>query len=187
MISVYARFIRLFFLARYDIPFWSLRAQQNLVLCAKPPKSTIQEYKIPLDKKALALTMGRTPRRCQLTGNEPKEKAYEVNATRFSPSQLSPSKRSSPTQLSLRMQSNLRRPPPNVWRGGKEGLEGGGDSWNLPWLSRLCLGDSRCVRCWGGSCRKRDAATHTPATHTVLVASGFTLRTNYFVYSTIGM
>jgi hypothetical protein len=32
--------VRLFFLARYDIPFWSLRTQQNLVLCAKPPKST---------------------------------------------------------------------------------------------------------------------------------------------------
>jgi hypothetical protein len=28
------------FLARYDIPFWLLRAQQNLVLCAKQPKST---------------------------------------------------------------------------------------------------------------------------------------------------
>ncbi len=32
---MYARFVRLFFLARYDIPFWLLRAQQNLVLCAK--------------------------------------------------------------------------------------------------------------------------------------------------------
>jgi hypothetical protein len=39
-LPVYARFVRLFFLARYDIPFWSLRAQQNLVLCAKQPKST---------------------------------------------------------------------------------------------------------------------------------------------------
>jgi hypothetical protein len=26
---MYARFVRLFFLARYDIPFWSLRAQRK--------------------------------------------------------------------------------------------------------------------------------------------------------------
>ncbi len=37
---MYARFVRLFFLVRYDIPFWSLNAQQNLVLCAKLPKGT---------------------------------------------------------------------------------------------------------------------------------------------------
>ena len=41
------------------------------------------------------------------------------------------------------------------------------------WLSRLCLGDSRCLSCWGGSCCKRDAATHTPATQIALVASVF--------------
>ena len=87
-----------------------------------------------------------------------------------------------PSHLLLRIQSNLCPPPPNVWRGGKEGLkEGGGDSGNLPWLSWLHLGDLRCVSCWGGSCHKRDAVTHT-----ALVALGFTLCTNYFVYSTIG-
>ena len=39
----------LFFLARYDIPFWSLRAQQNLVLCAKPQTTGVwyDMYKIP--------------------------------------------------------------------------------------------------------------------------------------------
>ena len=37
-----ASFIRLFFLARYDIPFWSLRAQQQLVLCANHKR--VQEY-----------------------------------------------------------------------------------------------------------------------------------------------
>jgi hypothetical protein len=37
------------------------------------------------------------------------------------------------------------------------------------WLSRLCLGDLRCLSCWGGNCCKRDAATHTPATQTALV------------------
>ena len=36
---LYTRFVRLFFFAKYDIPFWSLRAQQNSVLCAKLPKS----------------------------------------------------------------------------------------------------------------------------------------------------
>ncbi len=52
-LCMYARFVRLFSLARYDIPFWSLRAQQNLVLCAKQPKSTgIQNTSV--HKKTLA-------------------------------------------------------------------------------------------------------------------------------------
>ena len=37
-----ASFVRLFFLARYDIPFWSLRAQQQLVLCTN--RKRVQEY-----------------------------------------------------------------------------------------------------------------------------------------------
>ena len=65
---MYARSVRLFFLARYDIPFWLLRAQQNLVLCANPPKSTGVQNTSVDTQITLALTMGRTPRQCQLTG-----------------------------------------------------------------------------------------------------------------------
>ena len=64
---MYAHSVRLFFLARYDILFWSLRAQQNSVLCANLPKSTGVKNTSVDTKITLTLTMGRTPRRRQLT------------------------------------------------------------------------------------------------------------------------
>jgi hypothetical protein len=40
---VYARFVRLFFLARYDIPFWSLRAQRKFGTITM--RQTAKEYR----------------------------------------------------------------------------------------------------------------------------------------------
>ena len=65
---MYAHSVRLFFLARYDISFWLLRAQQNLILCANPPKSTGVQNTSVDTQITLALTMGKIPRRRQLTG-----------------------------------------------------------------------------------------------------------------------
>jgi hypothetical protein len=65
---MYACLVGLFFLERYGIPFMSLMAQQDSVLCAKPLKSTGVQNTSVDTKVTVALTMGRTPRQRQLTG-----------------------------------------------------------------------------------------------------------------------
>ena len=65
---MYALSVRLFFLARYDIPFWSLRARQNLVLCANPLKSRGVQNTSADTQITLTFTMGKIPRQHQLTG-----------------------------------------------------------------------------------------------------------------------
>jgi len=54
---VYARFVRLFFLARYDIPFWSLRAQQKFGTVRQTPKEAMQAI-LPILALSLYFTDG---------------------------------------------------------------------------------------------------------------------------------